>query len=62
MLESPAIEPGAIVIIALSNNLATTNDDTAVTIVQWRLGGLLEAKSQIVVGLHFAVSGLLCWA
>ena len=56
MLEGAAIEARAIVVESLANDLAATNDDTAVTVVQRRLGGLLEAESQIVIGLHFDVS------
>ena len=56
MLESAAIEASSVVVVSFSDDLATADNDTAVTVVERRLGGLLEAKSQIVIGLHFAVS------
>lgn len=56
MLECAAIETRAVVVVALTDDLTTAHDDTAVTIVQRRLGGLLEAKREIVVRLHVAVS------
>ena len=52
MREGTAIEARTMIVVALSDYLATTNNDAAMTIVQRRLGGLLEAKSQIVVRLH----------
>jgi len=59
MLECAAVEPGTIVIVALSDDLAAANDNAAMAVVERRLSGLLEAEGQIVVGLHFAVS-LVC--
>lgn len=56
MLECAAIETRTVVVVALTNDLATAHDDTAVAIVQRRLGGLLEAKREIVIRLHVAVS------
>ena len=56
MLECAAIETRAVVVVALTNDLATAHDDAAVTVVQRRLGGLLEAKREIIVRLHVAVS------
>ena len=53
MLESPAFEARTVVIVALPNHFATANDDAAVAVVQRRLRSLLEAETQIVVGLHF---------
>lgn len=56
MLECAAIETRTVVVVALTDDLATAHDDTAVAIVQRRLGGLLEAKREIIVCLHVAVS------
>lgn len=56
MLECAAIETRAVVVVALTDDLTTAHDDTAVAIVQRRLSGLLEAKREIVVRLHVAVS------
>ena len=56
MLECAAIETRAVVVVALTDDLATAHDDTAVTVVQRRLGGLLEAKREILILLHVAVS------
>jgi hypothetical protein len=53
MLESTTIVTRAVVIVALSDHFPTADDNTSVTVMQWRLLGLLEAKGQIVVGLHF---------
>lgn len=62
MLESSTVETRAIVIVSSTDDLATTNDDAAVTVVERGLGSLLEAESQVVVGLHFDVSGWVGWA
>lgn len=56
MFECAAVETRAVVVVALTDDLATADDDTAVTVVQRRLGGLLEAKREIIVRLHVAVS------
>ena len=56
MLECAAIETRTIVVVALTDDLATAHNDTAVAIVQRRLGGLLETKREVVVRLHFVVS------
>jgi hypothetical protein len=62
MLECAAIETRAVVVVALADNLATAHNDTTVAIVQRRFGGLLEAKREVVVRLHVAVSfGLFVW-
>jgi len=53
-LECAAVETGAIVVETLSDNLATANDDAAMAVVKWGLRGLLEAESEIIVGLHFS--------
>ena len=58
MLESTAIEPWTVVIVTLTDHLATTNDYTSMAVMEWRPGSLLEAESEIIVGLHFDVS---CW-
>ena len=60
MLECAAIETRAVVVVALADDLATAHDDTAVAIVQRRISGLLEAKREVVVRLHVAVSFLGC--
>jgi len=56
MLECAAIETRTVVVVALADDLATAHDDTAVAVVQRRLSGLLEAKREVVVRLHFVVS------
>ena len=53
MLECAAIETRTVVVVALADDLATAHDDTAVAVVQRRLGGLLEAKREVVVRLPF---------
>lgn len=52
-LQCAAVEAWTIVVVTMSNNLATTHNDGAMAIVQRRLRGLLEAQRQVVVGLHF---------
>lgn len=52
-LQCATVEAWTIVVVTMSNNLATTHNDGAMAIVQRRLRGLLEAQRQIVVGLHF---------
>ena len=59
MLEDTTIEAWAIVIVASADNLPTTNNHAAMAIAQRGLRRLLETESEIVVGLHFASSGLL---
>lgn len=56
MLECAAIETRAVVVVTLTDDLATAHDDAAVAIVQRRLGALLEAKREVVVRLRVAVS------
>lgn len=51
-LQSTAIKAGTVIIVALANDLATTDDDSAVAIMKWRLSSLLETEGKIVVGLH----------
>ena len=53
MLQGTAIKSWAIVIVALADDLATTHNDAAVAVVEWRFRGLLEAQRQIIVRLHF---------
>ena len=50
-----AIEAAAVAIVAPANDLAAAHDDAAVTIVERRVGGLLEAEGKIGVGAwrHF---------
>ena len=56
MLECTSIETRAVVVVALADDLTAAHNDAAVTVVQRRLGGLLEAKREVVVRLHFVVS------
>lgn len=56
VLECAAIKTRAVVVVALTNDLATAHDDAAVAVVQRRLSGLLEAKREIIVRLHVADS------
>jgi len=53
ILQSAAIVTCAVVIVALANDLAAAHDDSAVAVVERRFGSLLEAQSEVVVGLHF---------
>lgn len=53
MLQTPAVVARTVVIVALADDLATTHNDTAMAVVERRLGGLIEAERQVVVGLHF---------
>lgn len=52
-LQCATVEAWTIVVVTMSNDLATTHNDGAMAIVQRRLRGLLEAQRQVVVGLHF---------
>lgn len=56
MFQRSAVEARAVVVETLADDFTTANDNTAMTVVQRRLGGLLEAKVEVVVGLHLAVS------
>lgn len=60
MLERTAIEARAVVVVALPDDFPTADDNAAMAVVQRRLGGLLKAERQVVVGLHVAVSAS-CW-
>ena len=52
--------PGPVVVVALTDDLAIAHDDTAATIVKRQFGGLLEAKRDMIFRLHVAISfGLL---
>ncbi len=53
MLEKAAVVARSVVIVALSDDFAAANNDAAMAVVQWGLGSLLEAESEIVVRLHF---------
>ena len=53
ILQTTAVKAWTVVIITLPDDLATAYDDSAMAVVQRRLRGLLEAKRQVVVGLHF---------
>ena len=59
-LECAAVEARTVVIEALSDDLATANDDAAMAVVKWGLRGLLKAESEIIVGLHFVVVRWWC--
>lgn len=54
VLEGATVETWAVVIVALTDNLAATNDDAAMAVVERGLGGLLKAKSEVLVRLHCA--------
>ena len=56
MLQCSAIEARTVVIESLSDNLASADNDAAMAIVKRGLRSLLEALSEVVVGLHFVVS------
>lgn len=56
MLERSTVEARAIVVVALADDFTAAHDDAAMAIVQRGLGGLLEAKREVVVGLH-----VCCW-
>jgi len=52
ILQSATIELWAVVVVALSDDFAATHDDAAMAVMQWGLVGLLEAKSEVLIGLH----------
>jgi len=51
-LKSASVEAGTVVVVALADDFAAADNDAAVTVVHGRLGGLLEAKSKVIVRLH----------
>lgn len=51
-LESTTVEAGTVVVVALADDFAAADDDAAVAVVEGRLGGLLEAESEVIIGLH----------
>ena len=53
VLESPAVETGFVVVVAMADDFAAVDDDTAVLVVQRRLGSLLQAEGKVSVSLHF---------
>jgi hypothetical protein len=53
MLQCAAVESWAVVVVASTDDLTSTHDDTAVAVVERRFRGLLEAQRQIIVRLHF---------
>lgn len=53
ILQRASIEAWAIVVVTMSDHFTATHHNSAMAIVQWRLCGLLQAKRQIVVSLHF---------
>ena len=57
MLQRRTLETVAVVIVAFTDDLAAAHNDAAMAVVEWGLGGLLEAKGEVVFSLHFAVSG-----
>lgn len=52
VLQTASIEAGLVVVVAVADDLAAANDDGAMAVVERRLGSLLEAERQIIVGLH----------
>lgn len=57
MLKRAAVKTRAVVVVSLTNDLAAAHDDTAMAVVEGRFGGLLEAKSEVIVRLHFVNRG-----
>lgn len=53
MLRRTAVKASPQVVEPLADDLATANNNTSVAVVDWREGGLLTAKGQVVVGLDF---------
>lgn len=53
VLQGTSVEPRAVVVVAMPNDLAAAHNNGAMAIVERRLGGLLHAQVQVVVGLHF---------
>jgi len=49
-LERTPVEAGAVVVVALADDFAAANDDTAMTVVERRLGGLLETHGEVRIG------------
>lgn len=53
VLQASTIETRTVVVEALANDLAAADNDTAMSVVEWRLRSLLKAQSEVVVSLHF---------
>ena len=53
--QGPAVETGQVCVVALAQDLAAADDDGAVTVVQGREGGLVQAGCEVgvVAGRHF---------
>jgi hypothetical protein len=51
-LQGTTIEAGAVVVIALANDLTATDHNSTMAIAERTLRSLLKAKIQIVVSLH----------
>lgn len=51
-LQSPTVEPRAVVIESLADHLAALDDNAAVAVVQRRELSLLEAQVEVSVSLH----------
>jgi len=49
MLQCAAVESWAVVIVALTDDLSTTHDNTAMAVVERGFRGLLEAQRQVIV-------------
>jgi hypothetical protein len=52
-LQSAAVEASTMVIEALTDDLAPTDDDASMAVAERGISSLLEAKREIVVSLHF---------
>lgn len=53
VLQGTTVKARLVTVVARTNHLAAANHDSAVAVVQWGLGSLLEAQREVVVGLHF---------
>lgn len=51
-LQRSAVKAGAVIIVPLTGDFPTANNDTAMAVVERRIGCLLKAKREIVVRLH----------
>jgi hypothetical protein len=53
VLESSAVKSSSEVVVPLADDFATTYDDASMAVVERGESGLLVAKRQVVVGLHY---------
>ena len=60
MFESSAVETWTVVIVPLTDDLSSADNNTAMAVVERRLGSLLEGKSEIHIRLHLEFGIWVC--